>query len=294
LLPDLESKRNETDRAGPKGAAFFVPMTTRQKITSPHNERLKELRKLHDRQQRDRSGLFFAEGEDMLSEAVRHGRYPQSVFYDAGAADTGDGALAGLPGDVDCFPTEREALDRAGSLGSGSRVIGVWRQLWSELDDLEGVDIAIYLHDVADPGNVGATIRSALALVPSAVVLSPQSADPFGPKAVRASMGAIFGQPVVRASFEEVRGRFEGHRAVALSPRQGKALRELDLGSTTLFCLGSERAGLPSVIASDCDEVAHVPLRAGGSESLNVAMTATLCLYESAVAAAHKIVSSNG
>jgi TrmH family RNA methyltransferase len=258
----------------------------RPTITSPHNERLKELRKLHDRKHRDRSGLFLAEGEDMLTEALRHGRSPQSVFYDA----AGEGAVTALPDEVECFPTERDALDRAGSLGSGSRVVAIWRQLWADVADIEATSVVIYLHEVADPGNVGATIRSALALAPSAVVLSPQSADPFGPKAVRASMGAIFGQPVVRASFEEVRAGLPRHRAIALAPREGSSLRELDLASPALFCLGAERAGLPSEVALACLQTAHVPLRAGGAESLNVAMTATLCLYE----AAHKIRSSDG
>ena len=260
---------------------FFVPM--KQKITSPHNERLKELRKLHDRKHRDRSGQFFAEGEDMLTEALRHSVYPQALFYDAGALHEDDGLLAAVPNEVDCFPTEREALDRAGSLGSGSRVVGIWRQSWSKLESLEGAAVAIYLHDVADPGNVGATIRSALALLKSVVVLSPRSADPFGPKAVRASMGAIFGQPVARASFEQARTTLSRHRAIALSPRAGKMLGELELGSPSLFCLGSERHGLPEEIMLASDRVAHVPQLSGSVSSLNVAMTATICLYESAV-----------
>jgi TrmH family RNA methyltransferase len=285
---------NATSLTGrdPSGAAFFVPMT--KKITSPHNEKLKELRKLHDRTGRDRSGLFFAEGEDMLTEALRYSVYPEALFFDADAFAADDELLAALPDEVDRFPTEREALDRAGSLGSGSRVIGVWRQLWSKLESLESADITIYLHHVADPGNVGATIRSALALVDSVVVLSPQAADPFGPKAVRASMGAIFGQPVARASFEQARANLSQHRAIALLPRAGQTLGELELDSPSLFCLGSERGGLPPEVTSACDEVAHVPLRAEGAESLNVAMTATLCLYESAVARAHKIRSSDG
>jgi TrmH family RNA methyltransferase len=264
-------------------------MPMRQKITSSHNERLKQLRKLQDRRQRDRSGLFVAEGEDMLADALRHSIHPETVFYDANGLPDGEGVLAALPPDIDRFPTERAALDQAGSLGSGSRVIGVWRQLWSKLESFESVDVAIYLHDVADPGNIGATIRSALALVESVVVLSPRSADPFGPKAVRASMGAIFGQPVARASFERVRTTLPRHRAIALSPRAGKTLGDLDLGSPPLFCLGSERTGLPSEVVSACDEVAHVPLRAGGAESLNVAMTATLCLYETAVSRTHTL-----
>ena len=109
------------------------------------------------------------------------------------------------------------------------------------------------------------------------MVLSPRTADPFGPKAVRASMGAVFGQPVARAGFEPARA---GHRAVALVPGAGRPLREASLEGAVLFVLGAERAGLPEDLVAACDEVAHVPLDGRGAESLNVAMAATLCLYE--------------
>jgi TrmH family RNA methyltransferase len=146
-----------------------------------------------------------------------------------------------------------------------------------------GMDFVVYLHEVADPGNVGAVLRSALALVPSVVVLSPGTADPFSPKAVRASMGAIFGQPIACASFDELRADLApGSRLIALAPRAGKSLREVDLRPPVVACLGSERLGLPDEIVANCDEVCHVPLRVDGAESLNVAMAATLCLYEAA------------
>jgi TrmH family RNA methyltransferase len=242
-------------------------------ITSKSNDQLKELRKLHDRKHRDRSALFAAEGEDMLSEALARGWPPRTVLYDPERFDA-----RALPAASIAVPVAEAALASASALGSGSRVIGVWEQRWSQLESAPAV--AIYLHDVADPGNVGAVLRSALALVPSLVVLSPQSADPFGPKAVRASMGAIFGQPLVRATFVQARAAIGG-RAIALLPRAGRPLDELEDGSRRLFCLGSERAGLPEEIVEACDEVVHVPLREAGTESLNVAMTATLCLYES-------------
>jgi TrmH family RNA methyltransferase len=262
-------------------------------ITSRSNERLKELRKLHERKHRDRSRLFVAEGEDMLTEALRFGAVPRSVFYDADRLDVEQPPLSSLAAQVDLVPVAAEALESASSLGSGSRVIGVWAQRWSRLEADRGqagdrvpgaYDGALYLHEVSDPGNVGAVLRSALALVRAIVVLSPGSADPFGPKAVRASMGAIFGQPVTRASFEQARAALgPGWRAIALSARAGTPLRDVDLEGEVLFCLGAERLGLPDEIVASCDETARVPLRADGAESLNVAMAATLCLYESAV-----------
>ena len=234
-------------------------------ITSKSNPRLKEVRKLHDRKHRERTGLFIAEGEDMLVAALNHGHVPETVLC------APDFDLPELPAEVEVLSVTPEALATAGSLGSGSRVLGVWQERSADLDSP-----ALYLHDVADPGNIGTILRAAEAFGAGQVVLSPHAADPFGPKAVRASMGAIFGQPVVRAPWAAARAATDF--AVALVPGEGVPLRELSLPAAPLFVLGAERAGLPAQIASACDHIAHVPV--GGSGSLNVAMTATLCLYE--------------
>jgi TrmH family RNA methyltransferase len=252
-------------------------------ITSTRNPRLKELRKLRERKHRERSGLFAAEGEDMLASALRHGAQPERLYYDADRLDRANDVLASLPPDVQQVPVAGDALSAAGSLGHGARVVGVWRERWSELAP-GGAQAAVYLHEVSDPGNVGAVVRSAHALLPSIVVLSPGTADPFAPKAVRASMGAIFGQPIVRADFASLREALgERWRAVALEPNAERALLELSLESPVLFALGAERAGLSNEVAAACDERVRVPLEPGGPESLNVAMTATVCLYETAV-----------
>jgi TrmH family RNA methyltransferase len=252
-------------------------------ITSKHNERLKELRKLHERKHRDRSGRFVAEGEDLLAEALRFGALPDEVFYDSDRVGEDDALVARLPSAVTRVAVGGGALDSASTLGSGTRVLATFPQRWSDLGALGAADAALYLHEVSDPGNVGAVLRSALALAAVVVVLSPETADPYGPKAVRASMGAVFGQPVVRGSFDELRAALEPDwRTIALVPGSGDALRDLPRERRRLYCLGSERLGLPGELAAVCDERAHVPLRPGGAESLNVAMTATLCLYETA------------
>jgi RNA methyltransferase, TrmH family len=246
-------------------------------ITSKRNQRLRELRRLQDRKHRRETGLFVAEGEDLVAEALRHGVAPATVFSVAGA-----GLPFALPPEVEHVEADADALSAVSSLGSGSRVIGVFEKPTGDLqaDRRVAGGTAVYLHDVADPGNVGAVLRSAHAFGASAVILSERTADPFGPKAVRASMGAIFAVPVARASLDEARA---GRRAIALVPGEGAPLREIDPGPDTLFVLGAERSGLPPGLVDACDGVAHVPLVAGAAESLNVAMTATLCLYESAL-----------
>jgi tRNA G18 (ribose-2'-O)-methylase SpoU len=96
-------------------------------------------------------------------------------------------------------------------------------------------------------------------------------------------MGAVFGQPIVRATFDEAREALAPHSSVALVPGAGRALHALRARPPRLFALGAERHGLPPEIVDRCDETVHVPLMPEGVESLNVAMTATLCLYEASL-----------
>jgi RNA methyltransferase, TrmH family len=251
-------------------------------IASARNPRLRELRRLAGRRHRDQTGLFLAEGEDLLVAALRGGWVPEAVLFDPERIAPGAPPLDALPEGVPRVAVRAPALASLGSLGHPARVIGVWRQRWSPLAPGDA-RVALYLHVVSDPANVGAAIRSASALGPSLVVLGRDTADPFGPKAVRASMGALFAQPVSRATFDEARAALgAGWVAVGLDPRGRRALHELAV-ERPLFALGAERRGLSREIVDACDVTARIPLASDGAESLNVAMAATVSLYEQAV-----------
>jgi TrmH family RNA methyltransferase len=167
---------------------------------------------------------------------------------------------------------DAELLSEVSTLGHPARVIGVFRR--DELPSGPVPDVGLALWRVADPGNVGTLIRTADGLGPAFVALSAGSADPTGPKALRASMGALFRVPLV--PFDEVPGR-----RVALVAHDGLAPAELDLSGPTTFVLGAEREGLPDEVLAACDVRITIPL-AGGAESLNVAMAGTIALYERA------------
>ena len=107
-------------------------------------------------------------------------------------------------------------LASVSSLGSGTRALAVYEQRWAEAP---AGPLCVYLHGISDPGNVGAVLRSALAFGASSVALGPDTADPFGPKAVRASMGALFAVPVARATPDALPGE-----TVALVMREGEPL----------------------------------------------------------------------
>jgi RNA methyltransferase, TrmH family len=222
-------------------------------ITSPHNEKLKLIRRLGRRRSREREGLFVGEGEDLLAAARAAGAEPVELLTAAGE---------GLGG----TEVEPSLLARVSKLGSGTRAIGVWRERWAE----QPIAPCLYLHGVSDPGNVGTVIRTANALVGGSVVLGPDCADPYGAHAVRASMGALFDQPLVRGGL----GETPGPRA-ALVAHGGEPLEALD-GAATV-CLGAEREGLPVDVAERCDVKVTIPLR-DGAESLNVAAAAAIAL----------------
>jgi TrmH family RNA methyltransferase len=192
--------------------------------------------------------MFAAEGEDLVEAAERAGRRAEFV----------------LRAGVDVEP---ELLSAVSALGSGSRVIGVYERRWSE----PGGDLMVWLHAVEDPGNVGTIVRSAHALAGATVVLGPGCADPFSPKAVRASMGSLFALPPARAPLEALTGR-----RVALDAGGAGTLAEADLSPPLVLCLGAERAGLPEALRAGA---VRIPV---ASDSLNVAMAATVALYEAA------------
>jgi TrmH family RNA methyltransferase len=161
-------------------------------------------------------------------------------------------------------------LAEVSTLGHPPRVLGVFRRDDLQRGSLPGVGLALW--HVGDPGNVGTLIRAADALGPAYVALSDGCADPTGPKAIRASTGALFRVPML--GFDEAPGR-----RVALVARGGQPLEEIELHGPTTFVLGAEREGLPEDVLAECDEQATIRL-ATDAESLNVAMAGTIALYE--------------
>jgi RNA methyltransferase, TrmH family len=225
-------------------------------ITSPHNDQLKEIRKLAGRRWRDKLRQFVAEGEDLLAAADAAGWEPLARLVAEGSGLAGEEVRPHL-------------LAKVSQLGSGTRALGVYGQRWAP----EPVGpLCLALWGVGDPGNVGTAMRGALAFGAASVALGPGAADPYGPKAVRASMGALFELRLARVRDPaELPGR-----RVALVAHGGAPLERLAADEVTLV-VGSEREGLPDDVVAACDATATIPVAA---ESLNAAMAATVALYE--------------
>jgi TrmH family RNA methyltransferase len=206
-------------------------------------------RLLSSRRQREREGLFVCEGEDLVAAAAAAGIDPVELLV---AGETVEPAL----------------VAEVSTLGHPPRVLGVYRRA----DLPQGVrDVTVALWHVSDPGNVGTLLRAADAFG-AGLVLSAGCADPTGPKALRASAGAIFRVPI---------GRFDEAPTprVALVARAGEPLPHLDLTPPVTFVLGAEREGLPDDLAAACELRGTIP-QPGEAESLNVAMAGAIALYE--------------
>jgi RNA methyltransferase, TrmH family len=232
-------------------------------ITSSANPRLKLVRKLGSRRQRDKLGLFACEGEDLVEAALEAGLEPVEALVDADRPPL----LERLPGAESVAP---ELMGSVSTLPHPARVIAVFRS--ADLPRGASTPVGLALWRVGDPGNVGTLVRAADALGPAFVALSPGCADPTSPKALRASAGAVFRVPL--ASFEEA-----PRPRVALVPRAGTGLWELELPGRVTFVLGAEREGVPEDVLAACDELATIPV-SPGSESLNVAVAGAVALYE--------------
>lgn len=218
-------------------------------ITSGSNPKLKLVRKLERRRGREQLGLFACEGEDLVEAARAAGVEPVELLV------AGENVLPELLAEVSTMPHP-------------ARAIGVFRQA----DLPKGArEACLALWQVADPGNVGTLLRAADAF-DAAVALSPGCADPLGPKALRASAGAVFRVPLL--GFDEAPGR-----RIALVAHGGRPLAEIDLSGPVSFVLGAEREGLPEDVLAGCAEVATIPAP-GPAESLNVAVAGAIALYE--------------
>ena len=218
-------------------------------ITSKVNPRLQLVRALQRKKEREESGLFACEGEDLCDAALAAGIEPVDLLV------AGESVEAELLADVSTLPHPARAIGvfRRDSLPTGERpaCLALWR--------------------LGDPGNVGTLIRSADAFGAS-VALSPECADPLSQKALRASAGAIFRVPLV--AWDARPGR-----QVGLAASGARSLADVDLTPPVTIVLGAERAGLPDELLAACDAIAAIPMP-GDADSLNVAAAGAIALYE--------------
>lgn len=262
-------------------------MTPLRRIDSPANATVKRLRALDDRRHRRAEGLFLAEGLRMLTEALDSGRAPAVLLLSPDAAAHPLGrrvAAATLDTRGEAAETTPAVLSKVTGRANPAGAVAAY-PLWdTALARLDAATAAVWCaaEGLRDPGNLGTILRACDGAGAGGLVLVDGGADPFGVEAVRASMGAIFTVPVATTTAAEfLAWARTGACAVAGALLSATTIdyRAARWPERVAILLGNEQSGLPEALANACDMRVGIPMR-GHADSLNVAMAATVLLYE--------------
>jgi len=255
-------------------------------ITSSANPRVKAIRKLRERKERQETGLFYIEGLRLVAEAIQ---LHAAIEYLVAAPD-----LLVSPFAQNLLAEQRlkdqtiievsAEVFLGFAMKEGPQGIGaVIHQHWLTLDQVNAAPDVLWiaLDAVADPGNLGTILRTGDAVGAAGVILLDHTTDPYDPTAVRASMGALFSQQIVKASFDEFAG-WKTRQAIPVTGASGAA--SLDYQACAypnpgVLLMGSERQGLASHHLKICDQLVSIPM-VGRSDSLNLAVATAVILYE--------------
>jgi TrmH family RNA methyltransferase len=255
----------------------------KKRIESPKNPLVKEALLVRDRRGRE---AFWAEGPNLLAAALE---------------------ARGLSRILRVFATGEFMARKAGLVRrlseSGAEMVevteGVFKKLSSTeapqgiaavsaytppaLEEIEFGGVTVVLDGIRDPGNLGAIVRTADAFGADCVVLLPGTCDAFSPKALRATAGSVFHLPLIQAEREPLVSvlKRKGVQLVMTGPRGGVGLREADLAPPLAFVFGNEARGISPEVRKAADLAVKIPIM-GKAESLNVAASAAVCLYEAA------------
>lgn len=255
-------------------------------ITSPQNERIKAIRKLQDRKSRQESGQFFVEGIRIVGQALESGAQVECLLVSPDLLRSeqawewiGQARERG----IEVLETNADVFERLSSKEGPQGLAAVVRQRWDDLAEIQPQQGRpwVALESVADPGNLGTILRTSDAAGGAGVILIDQSTDPFDPSAVRASMGAIFSQRLVKTSglqFLEWK-HSTGCFMVGTSDAAAQDYHAMRYPDPLVVLMGSERQGLSQDLLRACDAVVSIPML-GKSDSLNLAVATAVILYE--------------
>lgn len=249
-----------------------------KKITSSSNDEIKSLAKLHENaRERKKQGLLILEGFHLLQAAVEAGLQVKSVYLDEKAEYHADWLkLAGKLASASCSIVNAAILSKVTTLATPPEVVSVCQR---PVPLMAVGDGAVMLDGVRDPGNLGTILRSAAAANVRNIYLSAECADVFSPKVLRSAMGAHFSVNIFeQADLPVLLGQWQG-ASIATSLEQSCSLYEMDLTGNTAMVFGNEGAGVSAEVMRACSQRVRIPMP-GQAESLNVAMAATVCLFE--------------
>ncbi len=252
-----------------------------QHITSIKNPVIQAARALKSKSVREESGLFLCEGEHMVAEALAYcsGSVAELFVSDARAGEYA--ALLAQAGSARVYAVSEPVLEALSQVATPQGVAATVRIPPAQALDALGPRVVL-MENVQDPGNVGTVLRTADAAGFDGCVLTPGCADPYAPKALRATMGSVFRVPMafVPSAAEAARALVARGYAVLASVLGGDDFyRRAPLPTKLCLMIGNEGAGLSPEACAEATHRYRLPMR-GGAESLNAAAAAAVFLYE--------------
>lgn len=263
------------------------PDSRLRRVTSRQNALVKDLRKAFTQGEPTASGYIAVEGHRIIEEAIRSGLRFQAVFFsDAGSAHA-TRLLPQIASQVEVLLLPDDVFASAVSTETPQGVAALVKLRGHKFEDLleqaGSAPLLVGVAGIQDPGNLGTIIRSAEAFGARAVLLGEKTVSHFNPKAVRASAGSLFREPLLRVKMTEAVPLLKQHgvRVLATSSHKGKPLHEADFTGAAMIVVGNEGAGVPQEILSLADELVTIP-HSARVESLNAGIAASILLYEAA------------
>jgi len=256
-------------------------------VSSRQNALVKDLRKAFTQGQPTEQGCIAIEGLRIIEEAIRSGLRFQAIFLSESTRAQSTRLLPQISSHTEILLLPDDVFRSAVDTETPQGVAALVKLKPAKLEDLiEQVSDDLLLVAVAgiqDPGNLGTIIRSAEAFGARGLLLGEKTVSYANPKAVRASAGSVFREPLVRVKLEEAIALLKprGVRMAASSSHKGRPLDQVDLTGPLAVIIGNEGAGVPPEILAEADElvtIAHSPR----VESLNAGIAASLLLYEAA------------
>ncbi len=261
-------------------------MPATELITSRSNPTIKSARMLREGKERKRSSKFLVEGILHVGEASAAGWQIDSILYapELLESDYARNLISGQSAKgIRCTPVSADVLESLAEKENPQGIVAIVRQKFALLESLSSrtIKVAVALVAPQDPGNVGTILRTLDAVGGDGLFLLDGGVDLFHPSVVRASMGAIFWKPVVKATFVDFHSwaRQNGCQLIGTSAHADMDYRsvKMDQGMSILV-LGNEQKGLRKDQLAACDAAVKIPMR-GRASSLNLAVAASVLLF---------------
>ena len=234
-------------------------------ITSVNNERVKELVRLKEKKYRDKCGLFFIEGYDIVSEAYKNGVIKELYVL--------DGVECSM--DVPVTYVSMDVMKKISDMESVSEYYAVcYKKEESDIGNR-----MIMLDGIQDPGNLGTIIRSAVAFNFDTVVLSKSTVDLYNPKVIRSTKGMLFNINIIVRDLESFISELDDYVVYGTDVVNGNDVRNIDVSEKIGIVFGNEGRGISSGVRELCDKFMYIDMN-NDCESLNASVAASILMYE--------------